>query len=164
MLPAKNLGKKATLKNTVRIPDLNNPDLLKEKKDNEADEKNLPKDDYTLEDLKNHWDEYADNAAKKSQMSLVTIMKNRDLTLENNTIILPLNNTLLVAQLNDYKEDLMQHIRLKLNNFSITLEARIIKEEETQMLYTSQQKFDHLIKEHPMLEELKKRLGLELDF
>lgn len=91
-------------------------------------------------------------------------MKNRELTMENNTIILPLNNTLLIAQLNDYKEDLMQYIRAKLNNFSITLETKIVKEEETQMLYTSQQKFDHLIKEHPMLEELKKRLGLELDF
>ena len=40
----------------------------------------------------------------------------------------------------------------------------IFEKNKITKINTSQQKFDHLIKEHPMLEELKKRLGLELDF
>lgn len=91
-------------------------------------------------------------------------MKNRKIRLEDMTIILPLDNSIQTSQLIEYKESIMLFLRQKLQNYTVNLDARVEKQQNAELLYTSQQKFDHLLKENPILKELKERLGLEIDF
>ena len=90
-------------------------------------------------------------------------MKNRELIVEDNKILLSLDNSLQASALVEYKEHLMQYLRKELNNYDLVLESKIVVNKE-KLLYTSQDKYDHLVKKYPALSELKTRLGLELDF
>lgn len=58
----------------------------------------------------------------------------------------------------------MLFIRQKLNNSGIILESGIAEVKTENLLYTSEDKYKHLAKKNPALEQLKKQLGLETGF
>ena len=58
----------------------------------------------------------------------------------------------------------MLFIRGKLDNSGIILESSIAEVNTENMLYTSEDKYKHLVKKNPALEKLKKNLGLETGF
>jgi DNA polymerase-3 subunit gamma/tau len=69
-----------------------------------------------------------------------------------------------MSQLNEFKPLLLEYLRKNLNNFSIELQAEIAPQEAKKMIYTSQEKFRYLAEKHPVLQDLKTKLGLDLEF
>ena len=94
-----------------------------------------------------------------------TLILRGEMRLDGNVIHLNVDNLIQQQNLNAFKEELMEFLRAELQNYSITLESTIkTQETESKRMYTSQEKFKHLLDEYPILEKLKSEFGLEAKF
>ncbi|MEO1049785.1 MAG: hypothetical protein AAFX87_04150 [Bacteroidota bacterium] len=90
---------------------------------------------------------------------------NQDFRLtENHKIVINLSNTLQEDILANFRIEILDFLRTKLNNGKIMLETEHVQEESKKRLYTNTDKFDHLMTKKPELRELKDRLGLDPEF
>jgi DNA polymerase-3 subunit gamma/tau len=80
------------------------------------------------------------------------------------TVKLNLDNFVQLDQLNSFKPDLLRFLRHRVNNSGLALEAVITPQEDVKMIYTSNDKFKYLSEKYPILEEMKKKFGLDTDF
>jgi DNA polymerase-3 subunit gamma/tau len=60
------------------------------------------------------------------------------------------------------KPELLSFLRQKLNNYGINIDFPVIELEHSKMLYTPQDKLNHMAEKHPKLMYLKKLLDLDL--
>ncbi len=97
------------------------------------------------------------------QMNKSIILKG-EIRLEGETIHLPVNNLIQKETFITFKEELMAFIRKGLKNYSIQVECSIKQEDEGKRMYTSQEKFNHLVEKYPILKQLKDEFGLEANF
>lgn len=83
---------------------------------------------------------------------------------EDLSIILTLPNSFQTKTIEDLQQELLTHLRTKLDNGNIKLITEIEKIENKKLIYTNSEKFDHLAQKYPMLVELRNRLELDTDF
>lgn len=107
------------------------------------------------------WREYQIEVS--TQMNKSIILKG-EFRLENQIIFLSVNNLIQKETFNSFKEELMAFIRKGLQNYSIQVECNIKQEDEAKKMYTSQEKFKHLVEKYPILQQLKDAFGLEANF
>ncbi|EKB49294.1 DNA polymerase III subunits gamma and tau [Cecembia lonarensis] len=95
----------------------------------------------------------------------VTVLK-QPLLLEKETITFQLNGEIQQDIFHKIKPEVLQVLRRKLNNYSVSLEAIIVEEavDGKKKLYTSSDKLQFLREKSPALAELQRRFGLETDF
>lgn len=97
-------------------------------------------------------------------MSLVSLMDNYTPTLKDNyRIELVLENKLQSEELISERIDILNYLRTKLSNFSITLEPIIDEVVSERKLYTSKDKYQHMVDKNPNIDLLRQAFGLELD-
>jgi DNA polymerase-3 subunit gamma/tau len=80
------------------------------------------------------------------------------------TLKIQLDNIVQQDQLNTFKTSLLDFLRKKLQNNQLMLEVVIVEQEGKRRMYTSDEKYKYLAEKYPLVEELKKRFGLETDF
>ena len=113
-----------------------------------------------LADVQEAWKRFAES--RKTQVAEYGLLQ-RDFELIGNTIQLQLTNPVEEPLLAGIKTDLLMFMKQNLNA-SINIEGVIIKSETKKMIYTNEDKFDHLAEKNPILHELKERLGLDTDY
>jgi hypothetical protein len=151
-------------KSTLKVPTLNSLLQNPEQPKTEGEKKVPPvgaNQDYTLEQLKGVWLEFAEQRKKyRAEYQLLT----QEIELNESSVILHLHNPVQETLLNALKSDLMQFIREKLNNFSIQITGELKYNDNNKVVYTNKEKFEHLAEKNPNLKELRDRLGLDTDF
>lgn len=154
------------LKSTTKIPKLN--DLLnkkdEEEKPQEEEREHFGTDPFTFEDLKKHWNDFAEAKKAEGKDSEYMVLKQELKMADDTTVKLFLTNSVKEVIIDKFRSDLMQHLKTKLNNRNIKLETDLLEEEATKMIYTNKEKFDHLAEKKPIILKLKDRLGLDPDF
>ncbi len=157
-----------TSKLTTIIPDLNNLASVITNKAENAEPQYLSGDDkkdFNFEDFHKYWLEFIHIAKSQNKMSLVAIMENGKLALnENYQIVIEVDNKFLEQELTKEKIDLLNFLRAKLQNFKITLNSIIVENAVKKHLYTSSEKYQHMKEKNPVLEEFKTQFNLEIDF
>lgn len=119
---------------------------------------------FGIQDLKKYWQDFAHKMKLKGN-NQEYILLNEDISLsEDLNIEIKLTNPFQEETLNNLKTELIIFLREKLNNDKITISSRMAAEETKKRLYTTREKFDHLVEKHPLLLELKEKLGLDPDF
>lgn len=96
----------------------------------------------------------------------ITVLK-QDVILAGEKIVFQLNGEIQEEIFQKLKPELLGILRRKLNNYSISLAAELVEEDEessAQRLYTNSDKLRFLLQKSPALGELQKRFGLETDF
>lgn len=109
------------------------------------------------------WIEFIEIKKKKGKDQAVTMLK-EPYTLENNTVTLTLSNEVLLNTFDKIKSDLQAYLRKALNNTGLVLEAKVTEAVAEDMIYTNKEKFLHLAKKYPALQELQEKLGLDPDY
>lgn len=150
------------MKSTLKLSDIGAKKEVKEDKSEQEDRTEA--DEFNFETLHKHWKSFIEKINKEGKINLYTTLNNGVLELDGYKVIIKVDNQLQVENINNVKEDLMQYIRAKLNNYQIFLETQVVKMEKKDLMYTAQDKYNYLVKEYPQLETLKKELGLELGF
>ena len=84
--------------------------------------------------------------------------------LPDKTIILKLDNSTLKETFDhNFRARLENHLRISLHNSSVRLQTTVEATERGEILYSSEQKFNHLATKNPSLKELKKTFNLDFD-
>ena len=116
--------------------------------------------DLNIGNLKNAIKEFRDGVGDKKSEEAVL---NREISLEDSSVILSLENELELSIFEDLKSKLHGFLKKKFNkNIEIITSVNIKKKEKT--IYTNKDKFEYLSKQNSNLEDLKNKLGLDYEF
>ncbi len=84
--------------------------------------------------------------------------------LSGSEITLSIANEALVPSFEKVKAELLTALRNSLENDTITLRSQVVQIDKSKMLYTDQEKFEHMKKKYPALRDLQEKLGLDPEF
>jgi len=147
---------------SVGINKLLNPQ--KEEKEEEKKHTPLETRDFSEAELISVWKEYAEEF-KQRDLDIYTTLTRHTPKLEDKCIInLKLDNKAQEHELTDLKVELLGYLRQKLNNYNVDIKTYIEKDSEEKGVYTPADKYKKLAAKNPLIEELKKKLDLDLGF
>ena len=116
--------------------------------------------DLNIDNLKNTIKEFRDGVGNKKSEEAVL---NREISLEDSSVILSLENELELSIFEDLKSKLHSFLKKKFDqNIDLKTKLNIKKKEKT--IYTNKDKFEYLSKQNSNLEDLKNKLGLDYEF
>jgi len=149
-------GKSKTLSETV------NSEAVNAK--NEVDES--WKEEVTIEKIQAAWDLFVEVHKKAQRVSLVSTLTMCELELKGNVVIFNVLNALQEVQLNDERTDLLFHLRKTVKNALIELTIKVIPSEEgddaPKIFLNDKERYLDMVKKNPSLDDLRKRLDLDL--
>lgn len=158
--PALKLEKrKASALSLVNI-DNNRNSIIK--KTEYIDENLMPKDAFTSNQLMDCWTAFSNKQLAAGKKLRSAVLTTAEPVLEGTVIIYKLPSALLKEQFNAIAPHLLQFLKEKLNNYSITFE--VIMEESTQKkyAYSTHEKYDLLVTTNQDIAVLKETFKLEL--
>ncbi len=121
--------------------------------------------EFSSDSMLKFWNAYAEKIKKEGKINIFTIMTaNPPVLLDNFLIELLIENKIQEDLLNSEKVDLLNYLRVELKNFSIDLQTRHMEQTQKKRLYTSSDKYQHMLEKNPNLEEFKRRFNLDLDY
>jgi DNA polymerase-3 subunit gamma/tau len=167
----KNDTKQVPLKTTLKLPSLESVAEKIAEKPQEENQPSLivqqqgPMKDLDLEIVQKAWEELAKNKEQQGKINEQILLSNRKLEIDGQIVRFTVDNAFQVDYLTLFKAELVEYLREKSNNSSLTIEYSIEKKEDkTVKAYTSTEKYAYLSQKFPILSELKQKLGLDLDF
>lgn len=104
----------------------------------------------------------AKKEAEDNQLELLILKEAYQL--ERGTLTVKLPNEASEASFERFRGDLLLALRDGLENDTIQLRSQIVELAKERMLYTDQEKFEHLKKKYPALKDLQEKLGLDPEF
>ena len=129
----------------------------------EEKEEELPSDSFTQEQLKQYWNNWQEQKIKKREQNLASLfqLSQPKIVAPNNieyTVPSPLNKVELEREFVYF----LPYIREKLNNYSIQIKVLVKETEEKNFIYTPEEKYNRLREINPAIDELRKKLDLDL--
>ncbi len=121
---------------------------------------------FTFEELNFVWTQIA-QGFKQGNFINKYVMMNREITLVDSVIHMKVEGEVQIQQFNDsLKLELLTQLREKLKNDSIDLSLDLIEGEvsDKKLIYTQSDKYEFLSQKHPILVEMKQRMGLDHEF
>lgn len=120
---------------------------------------------YTDEAVANVWKSFGQQRITAGAGDAEKLVLSRKLNnKEGNEIVLHLGGQLEKTILEKIEQELVQFLRKGLHNDLIVLKKEVAEKKTTQKLYTSQDKYDHMVGQNPVLKTLKDRLGLDFEY
>ena len=164
--PKINIPKPGLMAGSSIIPNLNDISASYSKKEEEKIDylSGESQNNFTEATMLKLWNEYADRINKAGKINIFTIMtSNAPILLENYQIQVTLENKIQENQLSHEKVDLLNFLRIELQNFSTDIVTRHLEQTDKKRLYTSSEKYEHMVEKNPKLEELRRRFNLNID-
>jgi len=120
--------------------------------------------EFTNEELSKAWETFATAVKEESPRISVTLLAVSPELLPDKTIILKLDNLVLKEAFDhNYKAKLESHLRSALQNGEVKLQTTVETTERGEILYSPEQKFNHLVSKNPSLKDLKKTFNLDFE-
>jgi DNA polymerase-3 subunit gamma/tau len=121
---------------------------------------------FTLETLTAVWQQIA---AEFQEANLINkfVMMNRPIEVIDSIIHIKVENEVQVQQFNEnVRLEVLGKIREGLQNYSIDIALDVTASEKSdkKMLYTQSDKYEFLVQKHPILSEMKQKLGLDHEY
>jgi DNA polymerase-3 subunit gamma/tau len=126
------------------------------------DEDNLPKDDFTEDQLISYWNTFIKQLESQGQFNLASILSIDIPKVKGTTIHLEFPNATNKIEVERQQYDLMVFLKKSLNNYDLHLSIEINEEMEKQYAYTTKEKYQKLKEKNPNIELLKKTFGLDI--
>ena len=127
------------------------------------DERKLPKEAFTEEDLQKHWDDFVKKIDANGRKILASNLSSDIPKLKDETTIwIELPNGTMKKEIEREKYDLMEHLRTKLNNHFIKLKITVNEEVAKKFAFTPEEKYQKLREKNPAIDILRKTFDLDL--
>ena len=121
--------------------------------------------EFSSDSMLKFWNAYAEKIKKEGKINIFTIMTaNPPVLLDNFLIELLIENKIQEDLLSSEKVDLLNYLRVEMKNFSIDFQTKYMEQTQKKRLYTSSDKYQHMLEKNPNLEEFKRRFNLDLDY
>ena len=119
--------------------------------------------DFTEKDLIDKWHQFSDKIGDKPRIFNTLISKDPKLE-ENHVVSFLIDNNLQKEKINEIRNELLSFLKIELKNSAIDLKLIITDlEEENNKLYTSEDKFKHMLSKNEDLNKLKQEFNLDLE-
>ncbi|MFH4966477.1 DNA polymerase III subunit gamma/tau [Gaetbulibacter sp. M235] len=125
-------------------------------------EDDLPKEDFTEEQLIESWNAFTKMLQDQGKYNLSSILSIDTPKVIGTTVHLEFPNSTNKVELERQQYDLLAFIRKELNNFDINLSITVNEEKEKQYAYTAKEKFEKLRKKNPNIDTLRKTFDLDI--
>ncbi|MFC2096259.1 DNA polymerase III subunit gamma/tau [Bacteroidota bacterium] len=141
------------------------PDIVEEPK--QTEEKSKVQEErnhiFTEKDLIEKWHEFSDKMGDKPR--IFNTLTSKDPKLEGDNIVsFIIDNNLQEDKINEIRHELLVYLKSELKNSSIDLKIIITElKEENNKLYTSEDKFKHMLSKNENLNKLKQEFNLDLE-
>jgi DNA polymerase III subunit gamma/tau len=148
------------------IPDLNSIGAQEEKKETDKPDyiQGESQNDFSADEFLKKWNEYAEAIKKAGKINLFTIMTaNPPALLAGYKVEVMIENKIQENLLTLEKIDLLNFLRVELQNFTIEIITKQAEQDGKRKLYTSTEKYQHMVEKNPKLEEFRKRFNLGLE-
>ena len=124
-----------------------------------------PAETFSYDEFLACWNNYAIELKSLGKDTLyITLTKRKPVINSEFEITLAIDNKSQEQSLEREKQDLLEHLRKQLKNFSIQLKTSIVQGDDSAFLYTSKEKFKKMAEKNPNLLLLQKRLNLDIEF
>ena len=137
-------------------------ELLKIINDNKPDEVEKPKNSFTEKEFQSALSEFTKKIDGEGKYNLLSHLTMSKPLLEGTTINLVYPNHTIKTEVERAQHDILSFIKDKLQNYDINLAITVNETAEKKYAYTPIEKYEKLIEKNPLLDTLRKELGLEL--
>ncbi|MCF8273546.1 MAG: DNA polymerase III subunit gamma/tau [Flavobacteriaceae bacterium] len=127
-----------------------------------VNEEDLPKEDFTEEQLIESWHTFTKKLQAEGKYNLASILSIDTPKVSGTTVHLEFPNSTNKVELERQQYDLLAFIRKELNNFDINLSITVNEEKEKQYAYTAKEKFEKLKEKNPNIDTLRKTFDLDI--
>ncbi len=93
---------------------------------------------------------------------LAGILSAINYTLDNETVILTFPNSMMLEEVKKNQTSVLNFLRDKLQNYHLKFELHLDEKIEKKFVYTPQEKYEKLREKNPLIEELRKKLHLDI--
>ena len=122
------------------------------------------RESFSHEQFLSLWNQYAENAKTAGKINIYTLMIGAEPQLEGTELIIAkIEHKLQEGLLQEEMVDLMNFLRPRLKNFSISVKTIQAAREVVNRLYTSTEKYQFLLDKNPKLEELRRKFNLDVN-
>ncbi len=157
--PDSGVQRKVSIKNLM-AESRNQADLVNEP----AGQDIVPGKEFSSDELLKEWNDFAQTIKEESPRISITLSSAAPDLQQDKTIILKLDNTALKEAFDhNYKARLEQHLKSSLVNNLINIQTVVESTDRGDILYSVDQKFNHLASKNPALKDLKKTFNLDFD-
>ena len=133
------------------------------KKEDVIDESNLPKANFTEEEMQRHWADFVDILDNDGRKILASNLHSDVPKLTDNfTIWIELPNGTMKKEIEREKYDLMEYLKLKLNNHFIQLRITVNEATAKKFAFTPEEKYMKLREKNPAIDLLRKEFDLDI--
>ena len=133
------------------------------KKEDVIDESNLPKANFTEEEMQKHWADFVDILDNDGRKILASNLHSDVPKLADNfTIWIELPNGTMKKEIEREKYDLMEYLKLKLNNHFIQLRITVNEATAKKFAFTPEEKYLKLREKNPAIDLLRKEFDLDI--
>ena len=126
------------------------------------DEENLPKDDFTENELLPYWNTFIKQLEENGQFNLASILSIDTPKVIGTAINLEFPNATNKVEVERQQYELLSYLRKSLNNYDIHLSITVNEEMEKQYAYTTREKYEKLLDKNPAIETLRKTFDLDI--
>lgn len=154
-------GKKISIKNLMAEA---RPSAGTVNEPSETVVKPVPDSEFTPEELLASWSSFANTVKEESPRISITLLSVTPGILPDKSIELKLDNSALKETFDhNYKSKLENHLRESLRNAGIKITTIVESTERGDILYSVDQKFNHLASKNPAIKDLKKTFNLDFE-
>ena len=123
----------------------------------------IQNNEFTEKELVDKWHEFSNKIGDRPRIFNTLTSKDPKLE-ENNIVSFVIDNNLQEDKINEIRNELIGYLKKELKNSNIDLKLNITDiEVENNKLYTSEDKFNHMLSKNEDLEKLKKEFNLDLE-
>ena len=122
----------------------------------------LPKDSFEEKEMQKHWDDFVHLLEKKGRKILASNFQTDVPKLKNDhTIWIELPNTSMKKEVEREQSLMLNYLKEKLNNHSISLYITVNEETAKKFAFTPEEKYQKLKEKNPAIEVLRKEFDLD---
>jgi DNA polymerase-3 subunit gamma/tau len=127
-----------------------------------VNEENPAEDSFEKEALLKTWGKYTEDLKKVGKQNIASIMEMRHPDLINqSTIEFRVANEMNKVEMIREIENLLPFLRKHLNHYGLKIELVVSDSIKKELIYSSQEKYTHLVKTNAALETLRQKFDLE---
>ena len=143
------------------------PSIFKKKKDQlpkEVKKKILKNEVFTEVELQDAWKHFIELRKKEVVSEMEQLILTRQIIKKDMNALIVLNSSLEIAILDRIEVELVNFLRESLSNDQLIVHKEVKEDPKKDKLYTSKDKYDFMVKEQPLLQKLKDKLGLDFEY
>lgn len=141
--------------------------LQKKAEENSIDEpiqknENLPREAFSKAAYQVEWEKYIDILNKQGEKMLGGILSAISYNVDKEIVRLTFPNSMMLEEVKKNQTSILNFLRDKLQNYHLKFDLYLDEKTEKKFIYTPQEKYEKLKEKNPLIEELRKKLHLDI--